>query len=94
MGWTLDLLGLDEDDFIRNCDATFKAAVKFADWDRNADGEPHSYYHPFSFPQHIHGYAPAYHFHRRSRNGRGRSFDQSMQASCAVLDAMKSPRRA
>lgn len=50
MGWTLDLAGLDENDFIRHCDVTFKAAVKFIDCDRNEDGTPLSYYHPFSIP--------------------------------------------
>ena len=94
MGWTLDLVGLDENDFIRNCDATFKAAVKFVDWDRNADGTDTGYYHPFSFPSYLQGYAPAYPFHRRGKSGGGgRSFAPSMLGSCAVLDANKSPRR-
>jgi len=94
MGWTLDLVGLDENDFIRNCDATFKAAVKFVDWDHNADGTATGYYHPFSFPSYLQGYAPAYPFHRRSKSGGGgRSFAHSMLGSCAVLDANKSPRR-
>jgi tryptophan halogenase len=94
MGWTLDLVGLDENDFIRNCDATFKAAVKFVDWHRNADGTATGYYHPFSFPSYLQGYAPAYPFHRRGKSGGGgRSFAHSMLGSCAVLDANKSPRR-
>lgn len=93
MGWTLDLAGLDERDFMRHCDATFKAAVKFTDWDRDPDGTPKSYFHPFSFPRYLNGYAPAYHFHRRNKNGGGRPFAPSMLGSCAVLDAMKSPRR-
>lgn len=93
MGWTLDLAGLDENDFIRHCDVTFKAAVKFIDWDRNDDGTPLSYYHPFSIPPYLNGYAPAYHYHRRHKDGGGRSFAHSMLGSCAVLDALKSPRK-
>ncbi|CAN0479942.1 unnamed protein product, partial [Discosporangium mesarthrocarpum] len=93
MGWTLDLAGLDENDFIRHCDVTFKAAVKFIDWDRNPDGTPLSYYHPFSIPKYLNGYAPAYHYHRRYKDGGGRSFAHSMLGSCAVLDAMKAPRK-
>lgn len=93
MGWTLDLAGLDENDFIRHCDVTFKAAVKFIDWDRGADGTPLSYYHPFSIPPYLNGYAPAYHYHRRHKTGSTRSFAHSMLGSCAVLDAMKAPRK-
>ena len=33
MDWTLDLVGLDENDFIWSCNVIFKAAVKFIDWD-------------------------------------------------------------
>jgi tryptophan 6-halogenase len=56
---------LDEKDFIRHCGATFKAAVKFIDWDRAPDGTAGSYYHPFSFPPYLNGYAPAYHVNTR-----------------------------
>ncbi len=41
---TLRTIGVNEKDFMRSCDATFKQAIKFVNWERN-DGE--SYYHPF-----------------------------------------------
>lgn len=46
---TLDSLGIDEAEFIRECDATFKQATKFVNW-RAApeDGKNNHYYHLFS----------------------------------------------
>ncbi|PHZ86621.1 tryptophan 7-halogenase [Paremcibacter congregatus] len=46
---TLRKMGIEEIDFIRNCDATFKQASKFRCWTTGEEDD--SYYHPFSLPQ-------------------------------------------
>lgn len=43
----LDVVGVDETDFMRAVDATYKQAIKYPNW-LNNDGA--SYYHPFSRP--------------------------------------------
>ena len=46
---TLMALGINETDFIRSCDASFKQGAKFAKW---VDGSEHDfYYHPLVLPQ-------------------------------------------
>lgn len=48
---TLSAIGIDEARFVRECNATFKQGVKFANWARppGAQGADH-YFHPFSAP--------------------------------------------
>jgi tryptophan halogenase len=43
-------LGIDEADFIRACDATFKQSIKFIDWRKPTGGAPHAYHHIFDYP--------------------------------------------
>lgn len=95
MAEALQLLTLDERDFFRQCDATIKAAVRFNDWDTAPDGSSTGYYHPFESPPYLYGYSPAYHYHRRARQGMAQpSFDHAMAPSVAMLDANMAPRGA
>jgi hypothetical protein len=51
MAGTLRRIGISEDQFIAECDASFKQGSKFINWSR---GEGESYYHPFSLPTGYH----------------------------------------
>ncbi|MCY4563479.1 MAG: tryptophan 7-halogenase [Gammaproteobacteria bacterium] len=42
---TLAMIGIDELDFMKNVDATFKASIRFVNW---LDGKRRFYHHPFS----------------------------------------------
>ena len=48
MRMTLQRIGLPEDDFVRECDASFKQGTRFRDW--SGRSEASQYIHPFSFP--------------------------------------------
>jgi tryptophan halogenase len=53
---TLKSLGVAEGDFMRECNATFKQAIKFVDWERAPSGHNHSYYyHLFTPPKRASG---------------------------------------
>ena len=66
------LLGLDEDEFVRRTNATFKLGIEFVNWGRPGD----RYIHPFgSYGQDMEGV----HFHhfwlRHGKDGQGRPLD-------------------
>jgi hypothetical protein len=46
---TFRFLGMDEDDWMPKCNASFKCAVKFDNWKKPQNGKQHTYIHPF-FP--------------------------------------------
>lgn len=49
MRTTLQTVGVDEGEFMRECDATFKQGAEFVNWQHTpAPGESHSYFHPLS----------------------------------------------
>ena len=46
---TLEKIGVDESEFMRECDATFKQGTEFVNWvSPPAEGKQHSYFHPLS----------------------------------------------
>lgn len=45
---TLMKIGIDEGEFMRECDATFKQGTQFVNWMQPSDESVHSYYHPLS----------------------------------------------
>lgn len=48
---TLNFLGIDELEFMRRTDATYKQAIRFVNWRESPDIEPNNYYyHPFDRP--------------------------------------------
>ena len=77
------LLGIDEDEFVRNTNATFKLAIQFVDW----MGDGSRYYHPFGqfgFPM---GPLNVPHYWRRLRAERG-------EAAAGTLDEYSLPSMA
>jgi len=84
---------LDEFDFLKYCDATFKSAVRFKGWDKFSDGSTSDFYHPFDAPPYIWGLAPAIHYHRRAKQGIAQpSFAHCMSSLPAMMDAYRAPR--
>ncbi|KUJ82480.1 MULTISPECIES: tryptophan halogenase family protein [Microbulbifer] len=48
---TLKRIGIDETDFIRECDVSFKQGTQFVNWHKlNRDGSDAAYYHSFELP--------------------------------------------
>ena len=57
---TLGRVGLDEDHFLRACNASFKQGTRFCGWSGN--GGPDEYLHPFSLPVEYSSLNPARHW--------------------------------
>lgn len=106
---TLEFLGVDEAEWMPECNATFKSAILFEDWARPpAPGARHTYYHPFFFrpEQHIQPW-PARYFPllgegislvhvwlKRKLEGRiTASLASTLSGTPALCDSRKAPRR-
>lgn len=51
MRQTLRMIGINEAEFIQECDVTFKQSIKFVDWLYSPSaGNHHSYHHLFNYP--------------------------------------------
>jgi tryptophan halogenase len=77
------LLGLDEDEFVRRTNATFKLGIEFVNWGQLGD----RYVHPFgAYGQEMEGL----HFHhfwlRHARTGKGRPLDDYCMAILAARE--------
>ena len=91
---TLSAIGIDEARFVRECHATFKQGVKFANWVRPAGsfGSDH-YFHPFSHPSQRQGSAELLPYWLRGLAGEGVPFAQAATMQKRVADASRAPKR-
>ena len=81
-----DYLGLDERDWMPQCNATYKMAIKFVNW--NAEGR--HFYHPFQRYEVIDGFSAAEWWLKLGRDKE--PFDYSCFITPALCDSKRSPR--
>ncbi len=81
-----EALGLREEEWMPSCNASYKMAIKFVDW----NGERRHFYHPFQRLEIVHGRSLAEWWLKLGRE-RG-PFDYACFTSPMICDAYKSPR--
>lgn len=89
--------GLDEREFIRRCNVTFKLGVEFVNWNHDENGNPVSYVNPFNVGRNIRGFSPLYYYHKFGRHATDdtRAIDP-VECTTPTRDAFvlkKGPRR-
>jgi tryptophan halogenase len=97
-----DFLGVPEDEWMRECNASFKMAVRFVNWRTAGDGtpqpRPHNggsdhFYHIFGqLPLHEELPLSQYWVHRRLTGQTKEPFDYSCYKETPILDAKLAPR--
>lgn len=80
-----DYLGLDEREWMPECDATYKLAIRFEDWRERGD----YFYHPFERPRVVDGFSLAdWWLHLRPSD----RFDRDTSVLAALCENHRSPR--
>lgn len=97
-----DYLGIAEDDWMRECNASFKMAVKFINWRtpgegqaqaRTVDGRPDHFYHPFGIlPSEDHIPMAQQWAHRYLAGETAEPYDYSCFVEPPLMDAKLAPR--
>ena len=99
-----DFLGLKEDDWMRQCNAAFKTAVKFVNWRTPGEGVPHSrslpgadkldhFYHPFGLlPDCDQVPLSHYWYMKRERGQTDEAYDYACFREPPMMDAKLAPR--
>lgn len=97
-----DYLGLAEDEWMRECNAAFKMAIRFINWrtpgegsaiPRARDGKPDYFYHQFGLlPEHDQIPLSHYWYHKVSRGEPVQSYDYACFSEPPVMDAKLAPR--
>jgi len=99
-----DFLGIPEDEWMRECNASFKVAVKFINWRtpgpgtheaRDLEGRPDHFFHPFGLLP-SQEQIPLSHFwsYKRLKGETDEPFDYSCFKEPAIMDGNLAPRYA
>jgi tryptophan halogenase len=89
-------MGIDETKFVRHTNATFKLGGVFADWNRDAKGNPTAWVNPFNDAGMIHGLNPGYWYALFGKKSKGPHFaddyTEVMSPAPDLIRARKGPR--
>lgn len=92
MRQTLEQLGLDERDFLKQCNGSFKCAVRFTNWNHDAGGRPATFWHPFSRQGYLFGHDGTYHYIKARRMGGQAPYEEALFPSMAAVKNSQAPR--
>lgn len=90
---TLQGANVDEAEFIRRSNASFKLGVRYIDWSRGGGVAASQFFHPLNNPPACGGLHPAYHYRRFGPPWLGASFGESVLPNAAVIAAGRGPRQ-
>ena len=91
----LKQIGIDENEFFRKCNASFKFGVRFEGWNLNEQGVPYSFTHPFGMVGEVDGIQAVYHFLTHGPlPGRARyDAGDSLSAGTELIRLHRAPRK-
>lgn len=90
---TLRTIGVGEAEFMRECSASFKQAIKFVDWEHApVNGKHAHYYHPFDVPHLMSMATDMAPYWALGRAG-SVPFSDASTLQDKVVDALKAPKR-
>jgi hypothetical protein len=89
---TLQDLGIDEAEFIRRSNGSFKLGVRYSDWSVASNTSAPQFFHPLNNPPPCDGLSPVYHFRKFGPHWFGTSFGENILPNAAVVAAGKGPR--
>ena len=89
-------IGINETDFIKRTDATFKLSGYFANWDKNPDGSPVTWVNPFFSQTDFGGFNPGHVFAKFGMHEDGEMIEEdytgAMSVCPALIEAFKGPK--
>jgi tryptophan halogenase len=89
----LKQLRIDEAEFMRASDATFKCAGRFENWSLDDKGRPITFYNPFNDGNYLNGIESTYHYHRFGPRNGCDSYSDCVLPTAALIDAIRGPKK-
>lgn len=87
----ISMLGIDEAEFVRRCNASFKYGVRFVGWNHTPDGVPYRFTHPFQFCGMLAGKNSLNYFMRFGPHGGAEPQDVA-DSLCVIPEAIRRKR--
>lgn len=81
---TMAYLGLEEEEWMTKCNATFKSGIKFVNWTKLGKNKENFYWHPFEKPPIINGTSLAHYWLKGKLTGSS----ESLAHACTVIPTL------